>query len=125
MGKQREWDGRGTGVFGWETEEEEDVWEVDLDFGGFGPEEERAVHRDGGEGMTISDMMEWRYFKAEREKEEVRFFIDSLPRFSQVNDRATSLFVKVRWQSNTMSWHTRSSLSYRIISLISLPRISN
>jgi hypothetical protein len=77
MGKQREWDGRGTGVYGWETEEEEDVWEVDLDFGGLGPEEGAARIDDGG-GMTISDMMEWRYFKAEREKEEVRFLIDAL-----------------------------------------------
>ena len=32
-GKQREWDGRGRGVLGWETEDEEDVWEGELDFG--------------------------------------------------------------------------------------------
>jgi hypothetical protein len=63
-GKQREWDGRGSGVYGWETEEEEDIWEVDLDFAGFDPE------ADGD--MTIGEMMEWRYWRAEREKEYVR-----------------------------------------------------
>jgi RNA polymerase II-associated protein 3 len=68
IGKQKEWDGRGTGVFGWETEEEEDIWEVELDFG---TTEEEGLSRDAGGGMTIGDMMEWRFFKAEREKEEV------------------------------------------------------
>jgi RNA polymerase II-associated protein 3 len=71
MGKQREWDGRGTGVFGWETEEEEDIWEMDLDFGGLAPGEEGALSKDAGGGLTIGEMMEWRFFKAEREKEEV------------------------------------------------------
>lgn len=67
-GKQREWDGRGSGVYGWETEEEEDIWEVDLDFGRLEPEE----CEDGVDaGMTIGELMEWRYLKAEREKEEV------------------------------------------------------
>jgi hypothetical protein len=67
-GKQREWDGRGSGVYGWETEEEEDIWEVDLDFGGLDPEEcEDGVDAD----MTIRELMEWRFLKAEREKEEV------------------------------------------------------
>lgn len=65
-GKYREWDGRGWGVFGWETEEEEDVWEVDLDFGG---------SEKGAEEMTISEVMEWRYLKAEREKEQVLAFL--------------------------------------------------
>jgi hypothetical protein len=66
-GKQREWDGRGGGVYGWETEEEEDMWEVDLDFG--------VDECDGGTDgdMTIAETMEWRYLKAEREKEEVGF----------------------------------------------------
>ncbi|KDR78589.1 hypothetical protein GALMADRAFT_64232 [Galerina marginata CBS 339.88] len=64
LGKQREWDGRGSGIFGWETEEEEDIWEVDLDFGGLDPDE------SGGDAeMTIGEMMEWRYLRAEREKE--------------------------------------------------------
>ena len=71
IGKQREWDGRGTGVYGWETNEEEDIWEVDLDFGGPEP---GGVSGDVNGGMTIGDMMEWRFFKAEREKEEVRLF---------------------------------------------------
>ncbi|KAJ7503293.1 hypothetical protein B0H11DRAFT_1711054 [Mycena galericulata] len=68
-GKQREWDGRGSGVYGWETEEEEDIWEIGLDFGAMDPEDPDS---DGGiEGeMTIGELMEWRYIKAEREKEE-------------------------------------------------------
>jgi tetratricopeptide (TPR) repeat protein len=67
LGKQREWDGRGSGVYGWETEEEEDIWEIGLDFGGMDPEE----CEDGVESeMTIGELMEWRYVKAEREKEE-------------------------------------------------------
>ncbi|KAJ6567496.1 hypothetical protein B0H10DRAFT_2111402 [Mycena sp. CBHHK59/15] len=67
LGKQREWDGRGSGVYGWETEEEEDIWEIGLDFGGMDPEE----CDDGVESeMTIGELMEWRYLKAEREKEE-------------------------------------------------------
>ncbi|KAJ7035287.1 hypothetical protein C8F04DRAFT_535322 [Mycena alexandri] len=67
LGKQREWDGRGSGVYGWETEEEEDIWEIGLDFGGMDPEE----CDDGPESeMTIGELMEWRYIKAEREKEE-------------------------------------------------------
>lgn len=64
-GKQREWDGRGSGVLGWETEEEEDIWDIDLDFGGSDSEE-----GDGfGSEMTIAQMMEIRFIKAEREKE--------------------------------------------------------
>jgi hypothetical protein len=31
--KEKEWDGRGSGVFAWETFNEEDIWEADLDFG--------------------------------------------------------------------------------------------
>jgi hypothetical protein len=56
-------------VYGWETEDEEDIWEVDLDFGGLEPDEcEDGVDAD----MTIGELMGWRYMKAEREKEEVR-----------------------------------------------------
>ncbi|KAF9262423.1 hypothetical protein L218DRAFT_960239 [Marasmius fiardii PR-910] len=66
-GKQREWDGRGSGVYGWDTEEEEDIWEVELDFGGVDPEElEEGVEPD----MTIGEVMELRYLKAEKAKEE-------------------------------------------------------
>ncbi|KAF7311858.1 hypothetical protein MIND_00196500 [Mycena indigotica] len=72
LGKQREWDGRGSGVFGWDTDEEEDIWEISLDFGGpeFGleplPENEDNFEND----MTIGELMEWRFVKAERKKEE-------------------------------------------------------
>ena len=39
IGKQKEWDGRGSGVYDWETGGEEDIWEADLDFGGLDPDE--------------------------------------------------------------------------------------
>ncbi|KAF9510220.1 hypothetical protein BS47DRAFT_1373353 [Hydnum rufescens UP504] len=61
-GKEREWDGRGSG---------EDVWRAKLDFGGslnddleIYPEDE-----DAEDAMTVGELMEWRYIKAEREKE--------------------------------------------------------
>ncbi|TFK61689.1 hypothetical protein BDN72DRAFT_431499 [Pluteus cervinus] len=63
LGKEREWDGRGSGVLGWETEEEEDIWDVALDFGAVDPGEV-----DDKE-LTIGETMEWRYLEAEREKE--------------------------------------------------------
>lgn len=66
-GKHREWDGRGSGIFGWETEEEEDIWEVELDFRGMDPEE----LEDGIDpSMTIGELMEWRFLRAEHEKEQ-------------------------------------------------------
>lgn len=70
-GKEREWDGRGSGVYGWNTLDEEDLWEIDLDFGGLDPDEYEGATSD----MTISELMEWRYFRAEREKQQVRFCI--------------------------------------------------
>ncbi|KAH0578218.1 hypothetical protein H2248_003999 [Termitomyces sp. 'cryptogamus'] len=63
VGKQREWDGRGSGVYGWETLEEEDVWEVSLDFVG------SEIQDEGGMVMTVGEVVEWRFYKAEREKE--------------------------------------------------------
>lgn len=75
LGKQKEWDGRGSGVYGWDTEEEEDMWDVDLDFGGVDPEEcPGMVDTD----MTIGEMMEWRYLRAEHEKELVRYHVTIL-----------------------------------------------
>jgi len=71
VGKQREWDGRGSGIYGWETGDEEDIWDVDLDFGGPDPDEcADGIDTD----MTIGEMMELRYLKAEKEKEHVRRF---------------------------------------------------
>ncbi|KAF8340492.1 uncharacterized protein EI90DRAFT_3035761 [Cantharellus anzutake] len=74
-GKEREWDGRGAGVIGWETENEEDSWKTDLDFGGL-PIDELDTHRDESDdieniegAMSVGELMEWRYIKAEREKE--------------------------------------------------------
>ncbi|PFH48481.1 hypothetical protein AMATHDRAFT_65415 [Amanita thiersii Skay4041] len=67
VGKQREWDGRGSGVYGWETEEEEDLWEIDLDFGGL---ESNECDNGGHSDATISELMEWRFIRAEKEKEE-------------------------------------------------------
>ncbi|KAF7324664.1 hypothetical protein MKEN_00507900 [Mycena kentingensis (nom. inval.)] len=73
LGKQREWDGRGSGIIGWETEEEEDIWELAMDFGasGVGLDPPPDDAEDNPEtDMTIGELMEWRYIKAEREKEE-------------------------------------------------------
>jgi len=67
-GKQREWDGRGSGVHGWETVEEEDVWDLDLDFTGNESEEEANPGSTHPE-MTIAEIMEVRYLRAEKEKE--------------------------------------------------------
>ena len=47
------------------TEDEEDIWELDLDFGGVDPDENEGIDGD----MTIGELMEWRYFKAEKAKE--------------------------------------------------------
>jgi hypothetical protein len=58
----------GSGVLGWMTEDEEDVWELELDFGGVDPEENEGLDPD----MTIGELMEWRYFRAEKSKELVR-----------------------------------------------------
>lgn len=70
-GKEREWDGRGSGVPGWNTESESDVWEFDLDFKQ-GDEDE-----DGGEDAaeslyTTGELVQLRYVQAERAKEKVR-----------------------------------------------------
>ncbi|KAI0750054.1 hypothetical protein C8Q80DRAFT_1101519 [Daedaleopsis nitida] len=62
-GKEREWDGRGSGISGWETEDEEDLWSVDIDF----PTNEDGAHEDD---MTVGELMTWRYLRAEREKEQ-------------------------------------------------------
>jgi RNA polymerase II-associated protein 3 len=51
------------------TEDEEDIWELDLDFGGIETDENDGLDAD----MTIGELMEWRYFKAEKAKELVRF----------------------------------------------------
>lgn len=81
-GKEREWDGRGSGVWSWETKDEEDVWETRLDFGGVDPDE-----CDGADDMSIGEMMEWRYIKAERAKEKVGgelYCIAALSRYSSI-----------------------------------------
>jgi len=99
QGKQREkdpdaWDGRGSGVYGWGTEEEEDVWDIELDFGAGGGDDggsrnnknwssakKRSVKEEDGDEefdeaeMTIGEIMELRYLRAEREKEKVCLYI--------------------------------------------------
>ncbi|KAI0342741.1 hypothetical protein BDW22DRAFT_1357239 [Trametopsis cervina] len=67
-GKGREWDGRGSGVYGWETRDEEDAWEVELDFVSPDPDEYEGHPVDSD--MTVGELMEWRYIRAEREKEQ-------------------------------------------------------
>ncbi|CCM04222.1 uncharacterized protein FIBRA_06389 [Fibroporia radiculosa] len=64
-GKEREWDGRGSGVLGWGTEDEEDLWEVDFDVNPEpGDNDEKAES-----SMNVNELTELRYLKAEREKE--------------------------------------------------------
>lgn len=124
--KKLEWDGRGSGVFAWETYNEEDIWDTELDFGQgtkgrrrrnaetmsddeaqlllTAPKMPRSImrkrkinkgsavfledipragptntpHSSGDHQnpfeeeeaqMTIGEMMEWRFIKAEQEKE--------------------------------------------------------
>ena len=55
-------------MFGWGTEDEEDIWEMELDFGGIETGECDCLDPE----MTIGELMEWRYFKAEKAKELVR-----------------------------------------------------
>ena len=129
VGKRREWDGRGSGVYGWDSPEEEDIWEVNLDFGALEPNE-------SGDGldreMTISELMEWRYLKAEREKEKVRALklvlienieLTLVSRVTLLSD-GTSLMLlfsttRMRMRSN-LSYHTTSSTSQlHILNLIS------
>ncbi|RPD54825.1 hypothetical protein L227DRAFT_555742 [Lentinus tigrinus ALCF2SS1-6] len=62
-GKEREWDGRGTGVSGWETEDEEDLWHVDFEMPG-------ETKHDLPDEMSVGELMELRYMQAEREKEQ-------------------------------------------------------
>lgn len=67
-GKEREWDGRGSGVYGWETKEEEDIWEVALDQ--ICLEAEEYADHSLDPDMTVGELMEWRYLRAELEKEQ-------------------------------------------------------
>lgn len=62
----------GSGVYGWETEEEEDIWEVGLDQ--ICLEAEEYEHGALDPEMTIGELMEWRYLRAELEKEQVIIF---------------------------------------------------
>lgn len=74
-GKEREWDGRGHGVSGWETADEEDMWKAKLDFGG-APSDYLDLYLEEDEDedvLSVGELMELRYIKAEREKELVRF----------------------------------------------------
>jgi RNA polymerase II-associated protein 3 len=73
-GKEREWDGRGSG----ETEKEDDIWQHNLDFVAHS---NRTLPGDDGDEdeddnpLTIGELMHLRYFKAEREKELVSIHV--------------------------------------------------
>lgn len=125
LGKQREWDGRGSGVYGWETEEEEDIWEIDLDFGGMEPSQdpEMGSVKLKESDMSIGEMMEWRYLRAEREKEKVCLNSNIFIWVLKTNTRAIRPFVMVTSKSQlcTMKTHSKLSLSYHIINSIWLP----
>lgn len=66
-GKEREWDGRGSGVPGWNTESESDVWEFDLDFKQ--PDEDDPGEPEMDSLCTSGEMIQLRYVKAEKAKE--------------------------------------------------------
>ncbi len=128
LGKQREWDGRGSGVYGWETEEEEDIWEIDLDFGGMEPsqDQEKGGVKLKESDMSIGEMMEWRYLCAEREKEKVcPKFIILIGGGLKMYTRAIQPFVRAtsKSQLSTMKMHSKLSLSCHTISSIWLLHI--
>lgn len=58
----------GSGVTGWGTEEEENMWEVDFDYVNSDSEKK---HDPAECDMTVAELIEWRYLRAEREKEQV------------------------------------------------------
>ena len=69
-GKEREWDGRGSGVRGWGTAREEDVWDIRLDFGAAHEDDHHPLSEDDlSLDLTVAELIEWRYFRAERQKE--------------------------------------------------------
>ena len=57
----------------WDTADEEDVWDVERDFVSPDPDEYEAHPIESD--MTVGELMEWRYIRAEREKEQVSHFI--------------------------------------------------
>ncbi|KAG9039244.1 hypothetical protein FRB95_011829 [Tulasnella sp. JGI-2019a] len=71
-GKEREWDGRGSGVPGWNTESESDVWEFDLDFKQ--TDSEDATDEPGDSLYTTGELVQLRYVQAERAKERGNVF---------------------------------------------------
>ena len=55
----------GSGICGWQTEKEEDVWETDIDFGGNDREECDSIDEE----MTINEQIKRRYLNAEKARE--------------------------------------------------------
>lgn len=119
-GKEREWDGRGSGVHGWETHDEEDMWKAKLDFGG-APSDYLNLYLEEDEDedvLSVGELMELRYIKAEREKELVG-------REDYATTYATDWTVFrvipllnepiTRWRSSTMKTPIGLSPNYRII----------
>lgn len=140
-GKEREWDGRGlttslfvaltliicvgAGIYGWETEEEEDVWDVDLDFNGMDPD---SAGRTGEPDMTISELMEWRYLRAEKEKEQVSFLTQYKSYLmSDLDHREIPHSARgtIKTLLSITLWHMKLSLNFLIISSTLLQHRSN
>ena len=97
--------------------EEEDVWDLDLDFTGNESEEEANPGSTQPE-MTIAEIMEVRYLRAEKEKELVRVTSMFLWSFLTNLWRATEPFVAgtTRSQCATIKQHMQWSPRCRIIS---------
>ena len=74
----------------WDTADEEDVWDVELDFVSPDPDEYEAHPIESD--MTVGELMEWRYIRAEREKEQVSLPLSSvLPMFLLSSLLSTSI----------------------------------
>lgn len=114
----------GAGVYGWGTEEEEDVWTVDVN-----------ADRQDAEGnpepaddneMMVGELTEWRYMCSEREKEQVlRSPFPELSSDAERRRRETSRSRKeiMRTRSNTTMTRIGLSRSCRTISSTSPRRI--
>lgn len=58
-------------MYGWDTADEEDMWNAKLDFGG-APSDYLDLYLEEDEDedvLSVGELMELRYIKAEREKE--------------------------------------------------------
>lgn len=82
----------GSGIHGWETEEEEDIWEVSLDQ--ICLEAEEYVDHSIDPEMTIGELLEWRYLRAELEKEQVVVFVCRMKQITLIRARIVFVYIQ-------------------------------